>query len=85
MGYHQTDEREFTVQSALEVARIEEWRSPIFHKGIRDEKSSTKVDEIFVLFPRVTARDSCRVTVATPTGLPSTWVESDPELHIQRS
>lgn len=81
----QTDEREFTVHSALEVARIEEWRSPIFHKGARDEKSPTHDDEIFVLFPRVTARDSSRVTVARPTGLPGSWVESDPEPHIQQT
>jgi hypothetical protein len=76
----QTDEREFIVHPTLDPARLEEWRSPIFHKDTTETPGPH--DTVFVLFPRITALDCSRMADARPVGPPGSWIESESQQDV---
>jgi hypothetical protein len=84
----QTDEREIILHPALDPMKIDEWRVLTFHEITTDEDMSAPHDGVFMLFPRITARDPARVAESRAKdlkGLPGMFPGSEPEPSIRET
>jgi len=81
----QQDEREIIFCPELDPMKIDEWRVREFHDITTDEDMSAPHDGVFMLFPRITARDCARGAESRakhPKGLPGMFPGSEPEPPI---
>lgn len=69
----QTDQNDIIVYPMLDPASYEGWCEELFNCN----------SGVIVLFPRITMRECSRKVINRPIGPPGTWVDYEPELHVQ--